>query len=94
MDISFLNEYMIPVIIGLCLCAGFVVKHWVNDVDNRIIPTMCALFGIGLSLYLNNTFTAHLPSSEISCSKTILRLPIGSIASPSRFSPKPRCSFK
>ena len=52
MDISFLNEYMIPVIIGLCLCAGFVVKHWVSDVDNRIIPTMCALLGIALSVWI------------------------------------------
>lgn len=52
MDISFLSEYMVPVIIGLCLCAGFVVKHWVNDVDNRIIPTMCALLGIALSVWI------------------------------------------
>ena len=53
MDISFLTEYMIPVIVGLCLGAGFIVKHWVKDVDNKIIPTLCAMLGILLSVWIN-----------------------------------------
>lgn len=40
MDISFLSEYMIPVIVGICLCVGWIVKQWVKDVDNRYIPTI------------------------------------------------------
>ena len=26
MDISYLSDYMIPVIVGLCLCVGYVTK--------------------------------------------------------------------
>lgn len=53
MNISFLTEYMIPVIVGLCLCAGYVVKHWVKDVDNKIIPTLCAVLGLLLALWIH-----------------------------------------
>lgn len=51
MDITFLTEYMAPVIIGLCLCVGYVVKHWVADVDNKIIPTLCAVLGVAVAVW-------------------------------------------
>lgn len=53
MDISFLTEYMVPVITGLCLCVGFIVKKWVADVDNKYIPTICAVLGVALSVWMN-----------------------------------------
>jgi hypothetical protein len=53
MDISFLSEYMVPVVIGLCLCVGYVVKHWVKDVDNKIIPTLCAALGIVVAIWIS-----------------------------------------
>ena len=53
LDISFLTEYMVPVIIGLCLCVGYVVKHWVKDVDNKIIPTLCAVLGVLVAVWMH-----------------------------------------
>ena len=53
MDISFLTDYMTPVIMGICLCAGDVVKHWIADADNRIIPTLCAALGVVLAVWLH-----------------------------------------
>lgn len=53
MDISFLTEYMVPVIVGLCLCAGYIVKHWVEDIDNKIIPTLCAILGVLVAVWIN-----------------------------------------
>ena len=53
MDISFMSDYTVPVIIGLCLCVGYIVKHWIKDVDNKIIPTLCALLGIVLAMWIN-----------------------------------------
>lgn len=50
---EFLSEYMIPVIIGICLCVGYVVKHWIKDVDNKIIPTLCALLGVLLAIWMH-----------------------------------------
>ena len=53
MDINFMAEYMAPVIIGLCLCVGYVVKHWVADVDNKIIPTLCAALGVSVAVWMH-----------------------------------------
>ena len=53
MDINFMAEYMAPVIIGLCLCVGYVVKHWVADVDNKIIPTLCAILGVLVAVWMH-----------------------------------------
>ena len=53
MNIEFLADFMIPVIIGICLMAGYLVKHWVKDVDNKIIPTLCALLGVALAVWMN-----------------------------------------
>ena len=53
MDLTFLQEYCTPVIVGICLCAGFIIKKWVKDVDNKLIPTLCGILGLVLSLAVN-----------------------------------------
>lgn len=53
MGIEFLTEYMVPVIMGVCLCVGYIVKHWFNDVDNKIIPTVCAVLGVILAVWMS-----------------------------------------
>lgn len=51
---EFFNEYMLPVVLGISLCFGYVLKNWIKDVDNKYIPTICACLGIILSSWLNN----------------------------------------
>lgn len=53
MGIEFLSEYMIPVIVGICLGVGYIVKHWIEDVDNKIIPTLCAIIGVVVAVWIN-----------------------------------------
>ena len=50
---EFLNDYMIPVVVGICLMAGYIVKHWVKDIDNKIIPTLCAAVGVVVAFWMN-----------------------------------------
>lgn len=52
-DLGFLTEFMVPVIVGICLCVGYVVKKWIKDVDNKHIPTICAILGVLLSIWVN-----------------------------------------
>ena len=51
---EFLNEYMIPVVLGLCLVAGYIVKKWVSDVDNKYIPTIVTILGAFLAVWFND----------------------------------------
>ena len=53
MNIEFLADFMIPVIIGICLVVGYIVKHWIKDVTNKIIPTLCAVLGVLVALWMN-----------------------------------------
>ncbi|MCI8454881.1 MAG: holin [Lachnospiraceae bacterium] len=49
---EFLNTFMLPVILGICLCVGYVVKKWIKDIDNRYIPTIVTVLGVILSAWI------------------------------------------
>lgn len=48
-----LNGYINTVIVVACLLLGYIIKKWIKDVDNRWIPTIVCVVGIGLSVWLN-----------------------------------------
>jgi hypothetical protein len=50
---EFLNAYVIPEILVLCLLLGFIIKMWIKDVDNRWIPTIVAVVGAGTAVLMN-----------------------------------------
>lgn len=52
MNIDFLSDFFVPVVAGICLCVGFVIKLW-TPADNRIIPTVCGFLGIVLAVWFN-----------------------------------------
>lgn len=51
---EFLNEFMLPVILGICLCIGYIVKKWISDINNKYIPTIVAIVGVVLSIWISN----------------------------------------
>lgn len=50
---DFLNEFMLPIVLGICLCVGYVIKKWIKDVDNKYIPTVVAVLGVFLSVWIS-----------------------------------------
>ena len=48
-----LNAYVSPIILGICLVVGYIVKHWLKDVGNKIIPTAVTILGVLLAVWLN-----------------------------------------
>ena len=51
MSVDFLNGFIIPVIMGICLCIGFLIKSW-DRVPNKYIPTILAVIGVVIALWL------------------------------------------
>ena len=45
--------YINPEITIACLIIGFIVKMWLKDVDNRLIPTIVAGAGLVLAIVTN-----------------------------------------
>lgn len=60
MNIEFLSDYMVPVIMGICLIVGYIAKHWIKDLDNKIIPTMCAVLGVALAAWIEWAFSPEI----------------------------------
>ena len=56
---EFLNEYMLPVVLGICLCVGYVVKKWIKDVDNKYIPTIVFILGAVLNCIVMKDVTVE-----------------------------------
>ena len=48
-----LQNYLVPVIVVLCLIVGYIIKHWVKDADNKIIPTVVTAVGITAAVAMN-----------------------------------------
>lgn len=61
MDIGFLTEYAIPLIVGICLCVGYIIKNLVpSDGINRFIPLIMGIIGVLLNFWVNQQFTAEV----------------------------------
>ncbi len=44
MDLSFIKDLYIPIVLVICLCVGFVFKKWV-PADDKWIPTIMLVLG-------------------------------------------------
>lgn len=51
---EFLNEYMVWVVLGICLCVGYIIKYVVaNKKVNQYIPLIVGVLGILLNIWIN-----------------------------------------
>lgn len=60
MDISFLNQYAVPVVTGICLCVGYVLKSAAKEFPNRYIPLAMAVLGVILNLWVCKSITPEV----------------------------------
>ena len=58
MDISFITEMYIPVIVVICLCVGYVYKKFF-PADNKFIPLILFILGSILGCVVNNEITVN-----------------------------------
>lgn len=66
MDLTVLTQYLNILIVGICLCVGFVIKRWIKDVDNKFIPTIVAFLGLILSVVTNGLSLEFILSGLLS----------------------------
>lgn len=54
MDLTFLSTSINPIIIGICLCIGYVIKNiYTNDKINKYIPLLMACLGLIMNICTN-----------------------------------------
>lgn len=52
--IGAINDFVVVVVLGICLCIGYVLKNLVkNEKINRFIPLIMAVTGLILNIWIN-----------------------------------------
>lgn len=49
-----LNDYIVVVVMAICLCVGYIIKNSLDFIPNKYIPLIMGLLGIVLNVWLNN----------------------------------------
>lgn len=66
MDLSYLTQMYIPAIMAFCLVVGYILKNWIKDVDNKIIPTVLAFLGaVAACVYVRDVSVDMIVSGAI-----------------------------
>ena len=54
MDLQFLLEFVVLIIVGICLCIGFILKNLVpSEKINKYIPSIMGVIGLVLNMWMN-----------------------------------------
>jgi hypothetical protein len=54
MDISELREYVVVIVLGICLCVGYILKNLIpTDKINRFIPLIMGVLGVLLNMWIS-----------------------------------------
>ena len=61
MDISVLTQYLSVVVVGICLCVGYIIKNSLDFIPNKYIPLIMGVLGLIVNILMNlNGITAEV----------------------------------
>ena len=61
MNITFLTEFAVPIIVGICLCIGYIIKNMIpSDGINKYIPFIMGALGVVLNVWINLGITPQI----------------------------------
>lgn len=55
MDLGFLTDYYVPIVVVACLIVGYVIKKSLDFIPNKYIPLILAILGAVVGCAANNT---------------------------------------
>lgn len=56
-----LQEFIVLIVLGICLGLGYVIKHSLDFIPNKYIPLIMAILGVVLNVWLNcGAFTPEI----------------------------------
>ena len=53
MDLSVLTQYISIVVVGICLCVGYVIKNSLDFIPNKYIPLIMLILGLVINVLMN-----------------------------------------
>ena len=59
--VEFLSRYVVIVVLAICLCLGYIIKHSISFIQNKYIPLILAICGIILNVWISGwTFNPEI----------------------------------
>lgn len=52
LDLNVLSNYLVLVVVGICVCAGYVIKTSLDFIPNKYIPLIMAVLGCILNVWI------------------------------------------
>lgn len=52
MNLDVLNNYLVVIVVAICLCVGYVIKISFSSIPNKYIPLIMAVLGVILNVWL------------------------------------------
>jgi hypothetical protein len=62
MELNFLNDYINLVVLGICLCIGYVIKTSLDFINNKYIPVIMLIIGTCVNATMN---LSHITATVI-----------------------------
>lgn len=53
MDLSVLTQYLSIIVVGICLCIGYVIKNSLDFIPNKYIPLIMLVLGLAINILIN-----------------------------------------
>lgn len=53
MNLTFLLEYINVLVLGICLCIGYVIKTSLDFIKNKYIPIIMLIIGVLINILIN-----------------------------------------
>ena len=53
MDLSVLTQYISLVVVGICLCVGYIIKNSLDFIPNKYIPLIMGALGLIMNVLIN-----------------------------------------
>ena len=60
MDLSVLSEYGVIIVVGICLCVGYVIKTSLSFINNKYIPLIMLFLGTALNIWISGEVTPQV----------------------------------
>lgn len=53
MDLTVLTQYISVIVVGICLCVGYVIKNSLDFIPNKYIPAIMLVLGTIINVLMN-----------------------------------------
>lgn len=60
LDLTFIQQYCVPLVLGICLCIGYIIKTSVPHVPNNLIPLIIAIIGLMVNVWINMNISPEI----------------------------------